>query len=194
MNSTAAAVIASPSGEALCLFQCSGHPLAIRLESVAEVLEVNRIVRLPLAPAEILGLCILRREVIPVVAIRRPERERSMRASTSALVLILRGDRGAWALKIDPTGTIVATEQTVAPPLDMDVGSSLVQRGTLSRHGMNYAVIDHDATWRSLKERIEGAYLSDWGRDVRTGEGVNEMPNRWNSKLSVEESPTRGKS
>lgn len=177
-----------------CLFHCGGTPLAIRLDSVAEVLEVDRIVRLPLAPPEILGLCILRREVIPVVALRGPKSEVSPRLSSSALVLILRGDRGAWALKIDPTGTVVATEDVIHHQIDSLTCSILVLRGLLSREGTEYSVIDHDATWRHLKDRIDSAYSRDNGRDPRLGNTSATTAGRVDLQFQAESSPIRGAS
>ncbi len=63
---------------------------AVGLEAVAEVVEVERLVRLPQSPPHVLGLCALRRDVIPVVAVQRTAAEPSSRF----LVLILRTSQG----------------------------------------------------------------------------------------------------
>ncbi len=49
------------------LFRSEGVPFAVGLEAVAEVVEADRPVRLPLCPPRVLGLCTVRRDVVPVV-------------------------------------------------------------------------------------------------------------------------------
>ena len=129
-----------------------------------------------------------------MVALRGPGSEPSSRGSNSALVLILRGDRGAWALKIDPTGTVVTTDDVIHQSVDVLTGTSLVQRGSLSRDGTDYAVIDHDATWRHLKERIESAYTRDSGRDLRLGNSPAATAGRADLQFQAEGSSIRGAS
>ena len=158
--------------EPFCLFRCASTPLAIRLESVVEVLEVDAMVRLPRTPPVILGICILRREVIPIVTFQAIDKHRPQWASTSALVLMLRGDRGAWALKIDATGTTVATDRVEPEPLEHMAGTCLVQRGWLSREETRHAVIDYDSTWRHLRQDVEAAYSRTWGRESRSVEAT----------------------
>src|SRR5438874_1226602 len=57
---------------AWCLFRCGRATLAVGLEAVAEVVEVERLVVLPHSPPRVLGLCALRREVIPVIGLVDP--------------------------------------------------------------------------------------------------------------------------
>ncbi|MBY0395876.1 MAG: chemotaxis protein CheW, partial [Thermoleophilia bacterium] len=50
-------------GRPWCFFRAGGAAYAVGLEAVSEVIEVERLVALPLCPPHILGLCNFRREV-----------------------------------------------------------------------------------------------------------------------------------
>ena len=64
-----------------------GEGLAVRLESVAEVIWVERLTRFPLAPPQVLGLCTLRRDVIPVVLL--DDVARSLRQAPDGKLVVL---------------------------------------------------------------------------------------------------------
>ena len=62
-----------------CLFRGDGRPMAISVESVAEVLETDTLIRLAWSPPQVVGMCSYRREVVPVVKLCAlpPNRRRS---------------------------------------------------------------------------------------------------------------------
>src|SRR5438874_2320734 len=104
-----------------CLFRSGPIGYAIGLESVAEVIEVERLVRLPHCPPRVLGLCVLRRELIPVIGLNEPAAGPASTpapAPARALVLILRTARGTWAIRINSEGTVVAEESLDEPDPD----------------------------------------------------------------------------
>jgi purine-binding chemotaxis protein CheW len=149
-----------------CLFQCGQAGFAIALESVAEVVEVERLVRLPHSPPRVLGLCALRREVLPVIGMSDPGAEPDPAASTArVLVMILRTARGTWAVRIDPEGTAVA-EESLDDPVPTGAAGGPVSFGTVSRGGASYAVIDPEATWLDVRQRAEDWYCNQMGRDT----------------------------
>jgi hypothetical protein len=86
---------------AWCLFRIDSRPYTVGLESVAEVVEAEGLVRLPLGSHRVLGLCTFRRDVVPVIALDPAAGPASdlARSDPRPLVLILR---------IDRSGTIVA--------------------------------------------------------------------------------------
>jgi chemotaxis protein histidine kinase CheA len=150
-----------------CLFHCGADAYAIGLESVAEVVEVERLVRLPQSPPRVLGLCALRREVIPVVSLGRPGREPASQEKPGVLVLILRTARGIWAIQINAGGTVVAEES-----LDDDArGPGGPRLGTVRRDGASYAVIDPEVTWRDVRQGVEDWYRGPSAQDPEAGAG-----------------------
>ena len=50
-----------------CLFRGDTGPMGVTVQSVAEVLETDTLVRLPWSPPQVLGMCSFHREVIPIV-------------------------------------------------------------------------------------------------------------------------------
>jgi purine-binding chemotaxis protein CheW len=156
-------------GRAWFLFRGETGAYAVALESVAEVVEVERLVSLPHSPPQVLGLCTLRREVIPIVAPDRDEWSGNTASSRISLV-ILRSARGRWGFRISPEGTMVIREdleEATARGVTRD-GSDLGIAGKVRRDGEVYAVIDPDATWNRIRERVEAWYHNHWGRETAT--------------------------
>jgi chemotaxis signal transduction protein len=159
----------APSGSTRpwCFFQSGMAAYAIAVEAVAEVVEVERLVRLPHSPPRVLGLCTLRREVIPVIGLDRssPASE-SPGVCSKVTVLILKSGRGRWAFRVNPEGTVVAKEALDDPPAATAHANApgLAITGTIRRAEMVYAVIDPDATWKNVRKEVEDWYSNHWGR------------------------------
>src|SRR4051794_6008810 len=154
---------AARPGRPWCLFRSGERHLAIGLESVAEVVEVERLVRLPTSPPRVIGLCALRREVIPVIGLNDPGPEPPA-GPPGFLVLILRTGRGTWAVRINAEGTLVAEESVddVAPAAER-LGPAFL--GSVRRGDTCYAVIDPEATWQDVRQSVEDWYCDRSGRD-----------------------------
>jgi len=159
-----------------CLFHCGGTTYALGLESVCEVIEVERLVPLPLSPPRVLGLCNFRREAVPVVALGgagdEPEEE-----SGRNLVVILRTSQGHWALRIAPGGTVVGQGVLEGPASKGADGPTVPVRLGTVRHGETaYVAIDPEATWKSVREQVEGWYADDWCRGASWRGGTPAPP------------------
>jgi purine-binding chemotaxis protein CheW len=141
-----------------CLFQSGESNYALRLEAVAEVVEVERSIRLPHSPPLVLGLCALRREMIPVIALDESMTLESANGGGKHTVLILRTARGTWGLRIDAEGTIVAKEGL--DDLETSDGSGSLHLGDTA-----YEIIDPEKTWRSIRDRVDEWYRNHWTRD-----------------------------
>jgi chemotaxis signal transduction protein len=134
---------------------------------VAEVVEFERLVRLPQGPPRVLGLCSLRREVIPVIDLNPLGSEPDGPDPHSVcLALILRTSRGLWAIRVNREGTAVAREPLEEPAAPALEGSGLVCVGSIRRGDAWHAVIDPEATWRSVRADVEGWYCDHLGRDT----------------------------
>lgn len=153
-----------------CLFRSGATGYAIGLDSVAEVVEVDRLVRLPHSPPRVLGLCSLRREVIPVIGLNDPDAAPAPpspppAARAGLLVMILRTGQGTWAVLINAEGTIVAEEGLDAPaPAGSHLGPVFL--GTVRRGEAVYAAIDPVATWQNVRQGVEDWYCDRMGRDT----------------------------
>jgi chemotaxis signal transduction protein len=149
-----------------CLFRIDARPYAVGLEHVAEVVEAEGLVRLPLGSERVLGLCVFHRDVVPVIDLGHPEGKAAGLAQPASrpMVLVLRSEPGIWGLRIDRDGTTVA-----AAPLDAGsetdrvVPGGPVLKGTVVSEGTNHAVLDSEATWSHLRDALQGWFRGDLG-------------------------------
>jgi hypothetical protein len=75
--------------------------------------------------------------------------------------MLLRGEHGLWGLQIDRGGTVVVDGPLDdGPPAPAEVGEAVVL-GTITRGGTTAAVIDPEATWRTVRDAIERWYRRD---------------------------------
>ena len=91
-------VVQGPSGRetrwAWCLFRSGARPYAVRLDAVAEIVDADGLVRLPLSPPRVLGLFTLRRDVVPVLRMAEGQDDDPGGPDTKLVVLILRTEGG----------------------------------------------------------------------------------------------------
>ena len=169
-----------------CLFQSGTSAYAVRLETVAEVVEVERLVRVPLAPPRIVGLCTLRRDVIPVVELGESALEPSADLfCTKTIVLMLRTTRGIWGVRVNAEGTMVTEENmdefaASENPPGQPTGTRLA---TLRNGTVLYNVIDPETTWHDVRGSVESWYQVN--QDVERA-GDHEASSRSISSLFVD--------
>jgi chemotaxis signal transduction protein len=157
-----------------CLFRGDAGPMAVPAESVAEVLDVDRLVRLAWSPPQVAGLCPYHREVVPVVRLAPPPRRGGADPASRPdpavgaeppgeapdiddrvrrVILILKTGRGAWGIRSDAEGTIMSRGcPEHHPPRTRADGPVLV--GTILHAGVCYGVLDTEATWHGLRAAI----------------------------------------
>ena len=147
---------------AWCLFESSSRHWAVPLESVAEIIAVDRLVRMPLCPPDLLGLCTVRREAIPVFWPVHDEASPG-HLTPSHVVLILRVAQGLWGMPIIREGTIVLEDEpgivptspdpSAARPSDSPDDSSAILRGKV-----RYKILDPETAWHEARRSIERWY------------------------------------
>lgn len=145
---------------AWCLFRSFQQPYAIPLEYVSEVVSVESLVRLPLGPPELLGLCVIRRDVIPVVGLidGRPAAEAGVNQGASA-VLVIRAEHETWGIGISREGIIVDDQEPGEDESALAAGfSPRVLEESIRRGDTNYAAIEPEALWRSVRGLVERWY------------------------------------
>ncbi|MDR3632474.1 MAG: chemotaxis protein CheW [Isosphaeraceae bacterium] len=142
-----------------CIFRSRSRPCAVPLQWVAEVIRDLRLTRLPLGPAPLVGLCALRRDVIPVFDLAEGgAAEDRDRPEGPTSVLVLRSGSGVWGYLVDEQGIELAG----APP-------SAVSAGTLTWEGTSYAIVDPPASWHALRSQVLSAYRARESGRKRAG-------------------------
>jgi chemotaxis signal transduction protein len=157
-----------------CLFRGDAGPMAISVESVAEVLETDTLVRLAWSPPQVVGMCPYHRDVVPVVKLGPLPRDlgeevlsgqdqtvaidtagemAGIDERTRCVVLILKTEQGAWGIRIDSENTIMSREspQCHSPRIYAN-GPVLI--GIVRLAGTCYGILDAEATWRGLRSSV----------------------------------------
>ena len=157
-----------------CFFQSDAGPMAVSLDSVAEVFETDTLVRLAWSPPQVVGLCSYHREVVPVVVLgahprvggETPTEERDPPISTDqagdtasvdgrgrSVVLILRTEQGAWGIRVDSGSTIMSRESPAFHSPRMSVEGPVLT-GEVHLGETCHQILDAEATWRGLRSAV----------------------------------------
>jgi chemotaxis signal transduction protein len=141
-----------------CLFKSDSRPFAVALEDVAEVVDVERLVRLSHSPPHILGLCSVRRDILPIVALTLGPGGTERVVEVRPVAMILRTSQGTWGIRIDREGTVVTegAPDDIPVPAQAADGPAIV--GLLHRGDQAHAVIDAEQTWRNVRTSVEHWY------------------------------------
>lgn len=155
------------AAQSWCLVRIATQPFAVALGAVAEIVEVEELVRLPLCSPWVLGLCAYRRDLLPVVALGRETAATTDQGRP--VVLIVRSEQGTWGIQIDRGGASVAEgplneRGRLSPTPD---GAVII--GAITRGDAIHSAIDTEATWRNIRDAIERWYQGDRGQDRRHG-------------------------
>src|SRR4051794_7843998 len=157
-------VMKHPSGArtrwSWCLLHSGARPYAVRLDAVAEIVDADGLVRLPLCPPRVLGLFTLRRDVVPVIRMAEGQDQDRGGLDARLVVLILRTEGGVWGIRVD-RGTTVGVEETLNDP----GGPPSTEDGpggprTVVRGGTTFAVVDPEPAWREVRATIEAWFGS----------------------------------
>jgi chemotaxis signal transduction protein len=157
-----------------CFFRGDAGPMAISVESVAEVLQTNTLIRLAWSPPQVVGMCSYHREVVPVVKLGPLPRDVgeevltgpdqsvaidtdgemvSIDEPTRCVVLILKSEHGAWGIRVDSENTIMSRESPECH-LPRMYANGPVLIGIVRLAGTCYGIVDAEATWRGLRSAI----------------------------------------
>jgi chemotaxis signal transduction protein len=156
------------------LFRGDAGPMAISVESVAEVLETDTLVPLAWSPPQVIGMCSYHREVVPVVTLSplpRDDGEEPLRGQDPTIpidatgdmigidernrcvVLILKTEHGAWGIRVDAENTIMSRESPECHSPRMSANGPVLI-GIIRLEGICYPIIDAEATWRGLRSAV----------------------------------------
>ena len=155
--------------QAWCLVRIDARPFAVALNSVAEIVEAEELVRLALCSPRVLGLCTYHRDLLPVISFSEGPPTPPGPAQGRLLIMILRSEHGTWGIRIDRGGTVVAEGPLDDPGAATAGPGGAVVIGSITRGETTHAAIDAEATWRNARDTIERWYKGDRGRDWRHG-------------------------
>ncbi len=148
-----------------CLFRCGSLPFAVAVAHVAEIAEVDALVRIGLCPPRIAGLCPYHRQVVPVVTLGQdPSRSAAPAAeprksgkAAREVVLIVQTGQGIWGILIDREGTSITTQRPSRHE-PKDEGDGVVTAGRIDHEGVVHSLLDAEATWRGLRALVVNWY------------------------------------
>ena len=148
-----------------CLFHCESLPFAVAVASVAEIAEVETLVRIGLCPPRIAGLCPYHRQVVPVVTLGQdPSRTAPPTAeprisgkAATEVVLIVQTGQGMWGILIDREGTSITTQRPSRHEPN-DAGDGVVTEGRIDHQGVAHSLLDAESTWRGLRALVVNWY------------------------------------
>jgi len=148
-----------------CLFHCGSLPFALPVANVAEIAEVDALVRISLCPPRIAGLYPYHRQVVPVVTLGQdPARgttpateQRNSGKAAREVVLIVQTGQGMWGILIDRGGTSLSTQRPSRHE-PKDEGDGVVTAGRIDHQGVDHSLLDAEATWRGLRTLVVNWY------------------------------------
>lgn len=144
--------------QAWCLFRSMSQSFAVPLDYVAEVVSVDQLLRLPLSPAEVIGLCTIRREVIPVVRLLDRENDPREPADLINAVLVLQAEQGLWGIGINREGIAVVEGFPGFIEPSARCENIAGAAGTIRRGDLLHTVINPVRAWATLRASIERWY------------------------------------
>jgi purine-binding chemotaxis protein CheW len=157
-----------------CLFTWQSRPFAIALEFLAGVVEPDRLVTIPLCPPKVVGVCAVRRAIVPVLCLEEGDGCEAEAQGTKLLALLLSTKQGAWCLLIDRGGVMVVAEPNALHSVSPATYDANLALDRIERSGTSYAILDPERIWLEQKKEMERehAMVSSLGpslEEVRRG-------------------------
>lgn len=146
----------SKSPRMLCLFKSGSRAVAVPLEFVREVVRVEGLTRLPLAPPRMIGLCTLRRDVIPIFTLASSDSEARVDLARGGAIVILKVEQGIWGLPVEGEEVVLVNDERGEPDEDDSTRPHL--RRTAREAGVDYEVLDPPATWHEIRNAAVYTY------------------------------------
>ncbi len=150
-----------------CLFHCDSLPLAVAVANVAEIAEVDALVRISLCPPRVAGLCPYHRQVVPVVTLAQSPSQaapsttdqRGSGVGTRQVVLIVQTGQGLWGILIDRENTMLTTERP-SRHQPRDEGDGIVSEGRIEHQGVTHILLNAESTWNALRALVVNWYAT----------------------------------
>lgn len=145
-----------------CVFQAEDSVWAIAASSVREIADTAQIVVVPEAPPEVVGVCHVRMEFVPVLSLPGLLGETGGDQQTADFLLILDGGEGPWALPIQRALSLHTLEIAGG---EAAMGGQLQSSGILGTASFRDHVLRIvDAAW--LYRRAHEIIERHWKREL----------------------------
>lgn len=144
-----------------CVFQAENSIWAVAAASVREIADTAPIVNVPEAPPEVVGVCHIRMEFVPVLSLPGLLGEAGGDRESADFLLILDGSEGRWALPIQRALSL--------HPLEIAVGEAATDANPRSSGILGTATFRDqvlrivDASW--LYRRAHDVMEKHWNRE-----------------------------
>ncbi len=128
---------------------------------------MDRLIRLPMSPPRLVGLCKLGRDVIPVFVPFSDPVEWPASAGQTQLVVVLKASKGQWGFLVDPGGVHVHEDSPAS-----SVAAPSLEPRSVDRECSDLVSVDPEATWQELRKLVNLWYYprpAVEGRDSTEG-------------------------
>lgn len=159
-----------------CVFQTDDAVWAIAAASVREIADTAPIVIVPGAPAEVVGVCHIRMEFVPVLSLPGLLGEAGSDQRTAEFLLILDGGEGPWALPIQRALSLHTLEIAVGETATDGQLRSTGVLGTASFRDEVLRIVDASWLYRRAHEVIESHWKSELVGCDEAGSPVPAVP------------------
>jgi len=110
--------------EQLCTFEVASLLVGIDILSIQEILRVQPVTVVPLAPSSVRGLMSLRGQIVPVVDLRVRLGLPAAESESAGFDVIVRTSQGAVSLLVDEVGDVVEVGQDTFEPVPETMSAS----------------------------------------------------------------------
>jgi purine-binding chemotaxis protein CheW len=110
--------------EQLCTFEVAKLLVGIDILSIQEILRVQPVTVVPLAPSSVRGLMSLRGQIVPVVDLRVRLGLPASESETAGFDVIVRTSQGAVSLLVDEVGDVVEVGEDTFEPVPDTMSAS----------------------------------------------------------------------
>jgi chemotaxis signal transduction protein len=138
-----------------CVVRVQGSWFSLPAESVREIGIAPELVAVPQCHRALAGLCHLRSDFIPVIALDALiDVQRDAGTAQPAKLMVIRG-RSVWALRIDEAAAIESLETLVAPESRMEDGQPTPVIGTAMFRSHIVRVLDPNTIFELAQSALE---------------------------------------
>jgi purine-binding chemotaxis protein CheW len=127
-----------------CSFYLDGRCFGIEVQRVQEIIRLQEMTRVPLAPAIVRGLINLRGQIVTALDLRRRLELPDRPADLKPVNVVVQTDDGAVSLLVDEIGDVLEVPETAfeAPPETLTGLARALIRGAFKLDGRLLLVLD----------------------------------------------------